>query len=600
MSYGRSDRVRSHRRGGARRRVRVAPWIRITLATSVLAAGAVTGYAGLIGQACSGRTGVRITAAPATATLLEALGAQWAATEPSFDGRCGTVTVEARDSAQMAAALGAEWDARTGGEPPHVWVPASSAWLQRAAASDVGAALMPGVRPSIARSPAVIAMPRPMAEQLDWPATELEWPSVLDGFAGAGAGWDRLGRPEWGDFRFAMSDPTRSTAALLALSAVVDADMDGEVSRDEAGDVARLARLTRPDPYYETTEQILADLTEAAREDSGQALRVVSAFPALEQDVLLHNRINTEAPLSAVYPVDVSIEADHPYLVLNAPWVGDLHRAAAAAFLDYVRGPQGQAALREAGLRGPNGEAGADFTAQYGLLPGQEAPPRSVLEPTSVTRALHRWTALTRATNLLLVLDVSASMRDPVPGTDDTRQERTASAAAEAVTLFAGDARMGLWEFAGRRDGDRYHRNLVGLGRLAEALPDGRARREHLLRALTELRTSDDTGLYSAIGAAHRNVLDNYAEDATNMVVLVTDGTAAAGGISLDELIASLRDAPGDRPVRVVAVGIGEEVDLTVLEEITRVTGGRAYRSVDGSDLDSVLLSAVFDTAPIS
>jgi Ca-activated chloride channel family protein len=438
-----------------------------------------------------------------------------------------------------------------------------------------------------------------MAEQLDWPATELEWPSVLDGFAGAGAGWDRLGRPEWGDFRFAMSDPTRSTAALLALSAVVDADMDGELSRDEAGDVARLARLTRGTGYV-TTEQVLADLTEAAREDSEQALHVVSAFPALEQDVLLHNRINTEAPLSAVYPVDVSMEADHPYLVLDAPWVGDLHRAAAAAFLDYVRGPPGQTALREAGLRGPNGEAGADFTAQYGLLAAPEAPPRAVLEPTSVTRALHRWTALTRPTNLLLVLDVSASMRVPVPGTDDSPQERAVAAASEAVTLFAGDARMGLWEFSGRRSGDRYHRNLVGLGRLADALPDGRSRRQHLLRALTELGTSDDTGLYSAIGAAHRNVLDNYAEDAANLVVLVTDGAAAAAGIPLDGLLASLRDTPGDRPVRVVAVGIGAEVDRTVLQEISRVTGGRAYRSVDGSDLDSVLLSAVFDTAAIS
>jgi Ca-activated chloride channel family protein len=377
--------------------VRVAPWIRVTLATSVLAAGAVTGYAGLVGRACSGQAGIHIIAAPATATLLEALGARWAATEPSVDGRCGTVSVEARDSAQMAVALSGEWDGRTGGRPPDVWVPASTAWMQKAAASDVAEAMLPDLRPSLARSPAVIAMPRPMAEQLDWPATELTWPSLLDEFAGAGAGWDRFGRPGWGEFRFGMSDPNRSTAALLALSAILDGDRDGDISREESGGVGRLARLMHPDAYYATTEQLMADLTEAARDDPDGALRLVSAFPALEQDVLLHNRINTEAPLSAVYPVDGTIEADHPYLVLNAPWVTDRARAVAAAFLDHVRGPQGQAALREAGLRGPNREAGADFTEQYGLLPAPVALPRTVLMPDSVTRTLQRWTALTRS-----------------------------------------------------------------------------------------------------------------------------------------------------------------------------------------------------------
>lgn len=599
MAYGRPAHVRSHRRGGPRRRPRIAPWISIALAVSLLVGAVVVGYLALIARACSGETTTRIIASPSTATLLESLGAKWAATEPSVDGTCAKITVEAKDSAATAAALTVEWDTRTEGEPPDVWVPASTVWMQKAAASDIAEPMMPDLRPSIARTPTVIAMPRAMAEALDWPGVEMQWETLLDMFGDGAQGWAGYGHPEWGEFRFGMTDPARSTAGLLALSAILDSNDDGEVDRKERRLMTRLGQLTDAEIYYGTTDLLLTAFDQAASEDPDDALQLVSAFPALEQDVLLHNQHNPLTPLSAIYPTNGNIEADHPYLVLDAPWATGQKKQVAEAFLAYVRGPEGQQLFRDAGFRGPNRETGEAFTEQNGLSADLVTLPRTVPVPESVTSTIESWTALTRPTNMLLVLDVSGSMREEVPGTGDVRLDRARDAARQVVELFAEDARVGLWEFSTARDGNRDYRTLVALGQLDDALEDGRDRREHALDAIAALTAAGDTGLYNAIAAAHDTVVDNYDENATNAVVVLTDGrNETDNGISLEDLLTKLRDGPAGQPVQVITVGFGEEIDFEVLREISETTGARANRSADGFDLDDVLLSAVFDTVP--
>jgi Ca-activated chloride channel family protein len=605
MAYGRPANVRSHRRGGRQRRRRFAPWISVTLVSLLVLAGLGFGYQQLLAQTCSGQQTARVMASPSTANLLGEFAAEWAKREPAIaDGTCAQVVVLGRDSAEVANNLAAGWDVNAE-QPPDVWVPASTAWAQKAAASDAAEPLIPDLRPSIARTPTVIAMPEPMAAELDWPDTRLEpeadvrWESLLEEFSEDDQGWARFGRPEWGAFRFGMSNPSRDTAGLLALTAILDADETGDTDNQELENAFRLHRLLSPELYHESTEQLLNALREIDGEAAGEAaLTHVSAFPALEQDVLAYNRGNPQVPLAAIYPTNGNIEADHPYLVLNAEWVDAATREVAERFLGFVRSAGPQQALREAGFRGTNREAGTDFTEQFGLVPQLVALPRAVLVPDSVTLAIDRWTALTRTSNVLVAFDVSGSMLREIPGTGETRLQRATLAAAEALRLFTDGDQVGLWEFSTALDGELDYRSLVPLGRLGDIMEDGRDRREHTLQAIDNLAPLADTGLYNTIAAAYDAVLGNYDPEASNMVVVITDGeddTGGRPGISLDELMAHLSDTgDADQQVQVVSVAFGDEPDFEVLQQISESTGGQAYYSTDGFDLVELLRTAVF------
>jgi Ca-activated chloride channel family protein len=605
MAYGTPANVRSHRRGGARRRRRVAPWISATLASLVVLAGITVGYQQLLAQTCSGQQTARLLASPSVANLLGGFAIDWAETEPAIDdGTCASVVVQSADSAEVATKLAGGWDVAAE-PPPDVWVPASTAWAQKAAASDLAEPLIPDLRPSVARTPTVIAMPEPMAAELEWPDTRLQpdanvrWESLLEEFAGDDQGWARFGRPEWGEFRFGMSNPARDTAGLLALSAILDGDENGVTSDQELTNAFQLHRLLSQDVYHETTEQLLAGLSEVAEQGAEAALRHVSAFPALEQDVLKYNRTEPEVPLAAIYPSNGNIEADHPYLVLNADWMTDPKRAVASEFLDYLRSPDPRGQLREAGFRGTQKrEPGAAIIEQNGLVPELAALPRALLVPEAVTLTIDQWTALTRASNVLIAFDVSGSMLREVPGTGEPRMDLAARAAARTAQLFTDDDQVGLWEFSTGLDGNLDYRPLVPLGQLGDLMEDGRTRRAQLQDAVANLTPVADTGLYNTIQAAYNAVLAGYDPEATNMVVVITDGeddTGGRPGISLDELLAHLQEAPGEgQQVRVVTVSFGEEPDFAIMEQISEATGAEAYRSQDGFDLAEVLRTAVF------
>ncbi len=606
MAYGTYAGVRSHRRR-RRGRQRVAPWITGTLVTTLVLVGLGFGYTQLLATTCSGEETIRIAAARATAPLLATFAREWNSAEhATSDGVCARVDVQSMDSAEVAIRLAAGWDPSA--DPPHVWIPASTAWAQRAAASDLAEPLIPDLRPSIARSPTVIAMLEPMAVELNWPDTRLEpdadvrWESLLEEFGDdGGEGWARFGHPEWGPFRFGMSNPARDTAGLLALTSILDANVKGETDSKELENAFRLQQMLDPERYHETTSALLAALAEADAQGAEEAMNYVSAFPALEQEVLQYNRRNPAVPLAAIYPSNGNIEADYPYLVLQGEWVSPRAQEVAGMFLSYIREPGPQLRLREAGFRGPNREPGADFDEDLGLLPHVQALPRAVLVPESVTLTIDRWTALTRPFNVLIVFDVSGSMAWEIPGTGRIRMEQAVEAAVTTVEMFSDDDRVGLWEFSTALNGDLDYQPLVSIGALEDIMGDGRTRREHILSSIQSLAPRGDTGLYNTIQAAYDTVLANYIPDSTNMVVVLTDGrddTGGRPGISLEQLLDHLAEAPaGDQQVRVVTVAFGEEADHAILQRIAEATGGSAYLSRDGFDLTEVFRSAVFAVA---
>lgn len=560
----------------------------------LVGAGATAGYAYLIKGGCTGQAEATIVVSPQIETIMKELGRKWAETSPSVDGVCGSVTVLGMESADVATALTGDWDPTTYGPTPDAWVPESSAWVRKASADADAERIMPDLQPSLARTPTVIAMPRPLAEAAGMTAEPLTWQQIITKL-NAPEGWSAYAHEEWGAFKVGLSDPQVSTAGLLALMAISDTNDDGEVSNEERATLLNLKNVISL--TSKTTSEIFGGLRNAATGDQTAGLTYVSAFPALEQDVLGYNLEQPSVPLVAVYPQDGMAEADFPFLVLNAAWKDPQRQAVAAAFMTYARGTDGKAAFLEAGFRDSNRAPGPALKPTNGLVEKVTALPRAILLPESVQFAAASWTAVTRPTNVLLVFDTSGSMVAQVPGAGKTRLDLTKAAATNALSLLDGGARVGVWEFSTSRGGQD-HRALLPLAPLNEKAGN-RTQRERVNEVINGLEAGGNTGLYNTTWAACQEVSAEYVDGATNLVVLLTDGADdnnIGGSLTLEQLITNLQGTCGTatKPVQVITVGLGIDSDSEILRQISNTTNATSFSSPTSFDINQVLLAALF------
>ena len=562
-------------------------------------------------QACrSGDVSLQVVVSPDQAGVVSQAAAEYERRRPAADDRCVDVQVRGTDSVEAAAALSTGWDETTQGARPDVWVPASSAWALQVALRQQAtkqAVLIPLEYPKVATTPMVMAMPKPMAQALGWPRQSLGFKDLL-GAVTSPEGWGKFGHPEWGAFRLGKTDPNLSTPGLEALIAAVFA-ATGQTSELSVETLVKQENQLRqvilgleraPGQDADTPATFLANLQQA--DQAGQTLDFVSAVPLDEKSVWDYNRGNAagleetgdqsgdrdkpEVPLVAVYPEEGTLEADHPWVVLRAPWVDDTKRKAAAGFLDYLRSEPVQKRFQEAGFRTSEGRPGPQLSEANGLLPDQ---PKRVLAPPApkvVAAALESWNAARKRSNVLAVYDVSGSMKEEVPGTGGkTKMDIVKAAAGQALGLFAPETNLGTWVFSSDLGGGRDWAESVPIGPTNARLPNGKVRREVLAEALARLQATDgDTGLYDTTLAAFRAVKRSYAPDRINIVVLLTDGINddPTGGINRTELLRLLKaEQDADKPVAIITVAYGAGADATSLRLISQATGGLAYVSRD-------------------
>jgi Ca-activated chloride channel family protein len=553
----------------------VLPWVVIPLSLVLVGSGLTFAYAWIKEQGCSGSANATIVAPANTAVLLRQLANQWSQTQPKVNGTCAAVTVREQETSVTAEALSKEWDPAVYGTAPDVWVPQASAWARAAAAnSSTADKLMPDRLPSVARTPVVIAMPKTLAESYGWPKSELDWKDLLDKLAANPA------------VKIGMSDPATSTAGLLALSSIIDANDDADVDPEEIKRVFSLEQ--RVAVYKKTTEELFAEYI------SGQGA-TLSAFPALEQDVVRHNEINPSLALVAVYPKNATTEADHPFMMLkDAPWKDAKRQEAAGAFLDYVKSDAGRTAVLDEGFRDSNRAAGPKLTPAKGVVNKLTALPRAVLLADAIDKTVSYWNALTRPSNVLLMFDVSGSMRDLVPGTGQTKLDLTKAAGQQVVKMFGDDSQVGLWLFAAATQGQAAYKELVKVGKLAEG-----DRRKKLTDEITKLVPGGNTGMYDSIWAAHQSMVSTYTPGTESLVLLLTDGADDnRSTLKLPELTDKLKNADKTKPVKVVTIALGSDLDSQALADIALASGGQPYTSAKAFDIEKVLISALFDIRP--
>ena len=559
---------------------------------------------------------LQVVASPDQADVMSQAAAEYGRRRPTVDDRCVDVQVRGVESVEAANALVGGWDEVSLGSRPDVWVPASSAWalqvqLKRQATKQPD--VIPFERPKVATTPLVFAMPKPMAQALGWPERPMGWSDLL-GAVRNPQGWKAFNQPEWGPFRLGKLDPNVSTPALEALIGSVFAatgqgsDLSVETLAKQADQLrALILGMERaPGQDADTPATFLANLQQA--DQAGQTLGFFSAVPLDEKSVLDYNRGNLggledggqrpkpKVPLVAVYPKEWTLEADHPWMVLRAPWVDAAKRRAAAGFLDYLRSEPIQARFQQAGFRSWRGRAGPALTQENGLQPDQPTRVLAPPAPKVVAAALESWNAARKRSNVLAVYDISGSMKEPVPGTGGTKIDLVKKAALAALPLFAPETQLGTWVFSTNLEGRQDWHELVSIGPASAKLPNGKTRREVLAGALSGLQASNgDTGLYDTTLAAFRAVKRSYAPGRLNLVVLLTDGINddPDGGISKDELLTRLKAEQGNRKIAIITVAFGANADVPTLTQISQQTNGITYVIKDPRDIVRLFTEAI-------
>jgi hypothetical protein len=268
--------------------------------------------------------------------------------------------------------------------------------------------------------------------------------------------------------------------------------------------------------------------------------------------------------------------------------------AASIEFEKQLRTNSAKARFAAAGLRDAEGHPVVGAGADQGVVPGA-VPQLPKVTATDAVDMLRLWSAATADTNTLAVIDVSGSMAEAAGNGQSKIQVATAAASA-AVSFFPDTSKLGLWVFSSDQGRTTPWAELVPVGLLKDNV-GGVARRQALAAAATTMasRVHGGTALYDTTLAAFEAIRSAYNPGKVNSIVLLTDGqNDFQGGLDLPTLLSSLRTkVDAARPVPIITVGVGDQVDPSALQQIASVTGGKSYIVKNPVDVRGVFLDAV-------
>ena len=561
----------------------------LTLLVLVLVVGA--GAAGWYGYdawqqhpasaACQTSNGLSIAAAPEIAPAVSALADDWNRQRTVVDGSCVKVTVTNATPASEAAAIAGAASVSLGGvgqangatTVPDVWIPDSSTWLSRMQSASPQLA-MNGT--SVAASPIVVALPQPVAESLG--TTKPTWATLLSKLSNT-------------QLHPGLVDPNVDASGLGALLAVGTATnafgkapSSGQASNAQAQVVGAMRAFASGES--ELRDDLMGRFPRAA--DPTTIARSLSLAPVPEQSVLAYDAAKPPVPLVAVYLDPAPPALDYPFTQL--PNITAAKADAAAKFESLMTGATWKNSLAKAGLRSADGTFGAAMPKIPGMPSGPFGDAPST-PGTIVDQVLSTWSAVTVPGRLLAVIDVSGSMAETVPTAGGaTREQVTVAAAKAGLGLFDDSWTLGLWTFSTKLRGDLDYRQLVPIGSLA-------SQRSEMLSKLSQIQPvpNGSTGLYDTVLAAYKTVQKGWDPSRVNSVVIMTDGqNDDPSGITLDQLIKDLKAVENpDKPVQVIAIGIGNDVSEAELKKITDTTGGGTFVTADPSKIGEIFLKAI-------
>jgi Ca-activated chloride channel family protein len=454
---------------------------------------------------------------------------------------------------------------------PHVFSPASSLMLRLlddewARAKGTAEHPIAGTADPLALSPIVLAMWEPMARALGWPEKKVGWGDVA-ALARSPEGWRGKGHPEWGNFRFGHTHPEHSNSGLISVLAEVYA------GAHKTRDLAQ-SDLGAPD-----TRSFLSDV-EGSVVLYGPSTgffynALVRNGPAYLSSAALYENLVVSAsqggslpfPLVCVYPAEGTQVADHPYAILDAPWVGAAERQAANKFKEYLLSrPVQERAMSRYGFRPalPDVPLGAPIDAAHGANPKEPQTVLGLPDVGLVQGVIDTWKQAHRGVDVVLVLDRSRTMGAP-------RLAGARDGLGALLHAMRPSDRATLLTFSGKVDA-----------------PSAASAPGDLAARLKSVSLAGDSALYDAIQRGYDLAGQASQTDRTraHAVVVVTDGQDNRSRTRLPDLLTKLTAAKDGGTVPVFVVRYGEEASDDLLKKLAVRTGGSFYHG-EIDDLES-------------
>lgn len=461
---------------------------------------------------------------------------------------------------------------------PTVWSPSNSLWKSvlnfEADAELAGSGA--GESDPLLLNPVVLAMWKPMAQSLGWPDKPIGLRDVLALNQNA-QGWGAVGHPEWGQFKYAHTNPEVSSTGLSTVAAEFYAGAgktsgltEDDVNNPQVRDFVKA--IEQSIVHYSATTTIFKENVRKG------GMSYISAVALEEQTVLELNKSGMPTPLVAIYPKEGTFWHDNPYIILKGPWVTDDQRKAAAVFRDYLLQPDNQQQALVLGFRPANPTVSYrtdPFTLANGVDANQPKTTLQVPSPRVLEDVKNAWSILRKEANIMLVLDVSPSMDN---------QDKLKNA-LEGIRIFLDQTRdvdrVGFAVFGGNAQ------VLVPIDTLSKT----RSQIMDYINDPSKLPRPDSTAIYDgvAVGLDELDRLNDHTH--INAIVLLTDGqdnsSSSQNKRQVPNRLRTDRDQLWAVKLFPIAYGSGDAVDTNVLQDFANITQTRLV-SGDVTDIKKI------------
>jgi Ca-activated chloride channel family protein len=451
---------------------------------------------------------------------------------------------------------------------PTLWIPDDPVWVDLLA--DRGYPAFQGQCLSVAESPLVIAMWKPLAEALGWPGRSLGWLDI-GSLAADPSAWAYYSGGKFGDtLRLGHTHPGLSGSGASTLLAIVQA-AQARTSAVTVDDIRQPIVQASVGAFEAAVSWFSPTTDELGRTMRQRGVSYLGAAIMYESTVVYYG--SGDPALVPIYPFEGTFVATHPACI-NSTAGAELQEAA-ALFRSYLLEEKAQQMALSVGLRPVAADVapGAPLDREHGV---DLEEPGNVFGTAGV-EALYAvqelWQRARKNVNLVMLLDVSGSM-------EGDKLENARRAAIQFVEQM----------------GDRDFLTLITFSDRPEILAEHEqagASRGKVIELLSGLEAQSGTALYDAIAAGAAAITRTNAPQTSNAMVLLTDGVDTSSfSFSFDQELIDLAAANG---TIVCTIAYGDDADEELLSELAIKTNGLFYRG-DEANIAAIYeeLSAAF------
>ena len=434
------------------------------------------------------------------------------------------------------------------GTAPALWIPDDKVWTNVLA--DQGNTNYQNDCISVAQSPLVIGMWREVAESLGWPGLPLGWLDI-GSLAADPSAWNYYSGGELGDaFRLGHTHPGLSATGANTLLAVVHA-AEAKTDAVTAVDIQQPIVQASVGAFEGGVTWFSSDTASLGATMSERGISYLSAAIMYESTVVQYGNGN----IVPVYPLEGTFVATHPACVNEG--ASSAAQDGARAFRDYLVGEAGQLTAVSVGLRPVNDTipVGAPLDAAHNIDLSQ---PVSVFNsPTveTIYAVQELWQAARKDVNLVMLLDTSGSMRG-------SKMTGMLDAAILFVEQMGDDDTISIIAFSTEPE------LIVRHERLGDS-------REKVINAIKSLQAQGDTTLFDAIGDGANLIAETMSIEATNAMVVLTDGQDTR---SYRYSAGSAAQAALTNNTTVFTIAYGSDADEDTLSSLATQANGNFYQ----------------------